>query len=175
MLNLDLLGRRLRQYSAAWLAAFLLVLVGDLAAGMLMHMAVTDAANLFLTAALAGLAVAFALFIAVTVAAPESAVTKFALLVLGIALLLPLLWAPVLGAIASAFFGHVSIEYSSAYANFRVVVGRVIYTLMALFTRNPYIDAGIAMFQNIAVVVGFAAAVVQLWQTFVARRSEAEG
>ena len=175
MLNLDLLGRRFRQYSAAWLAAFMLVLVGDLAAGMLLHVAVTDAANLLLTVALAALAVAFALFVAVTLAARETGVTKFVLLVLGIALLLPLLWAPVLGAIASAFFGHVSIEYSSAYANFRIVVGRVIYALMTLFTKNPYVDAGIAMFQNIAVVIGFAAAVVQLWQTFVSRRREAEG
>ena len=172
MLNVDLLRVRFGQYGAAWLGTFLLVLLGCSAAGVA-HIQIVDAANLLLLVCLIGLALAFAVFVARTLVSGESAVTRTVLLVLGIALLLPLLWAPVLGAILAAFFGHVSIEYSGIYAGFRIIVGNVIFLIMRLFTNNPYVDAGIAVFQNLAVVIGFLAGLVQLWQTFVARKREA--
>jgi hypothetical protein len=175
MLNVGLLRIRFGQYGAAWLGTFLLVLLGDLAAGFV-GMPVVAAANLFLLVSLIGLAIAFALFVAMTLVSGQNGVTKIVLLVLGVALLLPLLWAPVLGAVASAYFGHASIEYSNVYAGFRVVIGNVIFLIMSLFTHNPYVEAGLAVFQNLAVVVGFLASMVQLWQTFVApKRREADG
>src|SRR5215469_7946474 len=111
MLNLGLLQVRFGQYGAAWLAGFLLVLLGDLG-GLLVHAPIVASANLFLLIALIGLAVVFALFVARTLVSAESGVTKTVLLVLGFVLLLPLLWAPVLGAVLSAFVGKVSIQHS---------------------------------------------------------------
>ena len=176
MLNLRLVGTRFGHYGAAWLGSFLLVLVGDLAAGLL-HMQLAAAADLFLSIALIALAVVFAVFVAVTLLSRESGVTKTVLLILGVLLFLPLLWAPVLGAIVSAFIGQVSIEYSGVYAGFRAVLGKVVFGVMRLFTNNPYLDAGVAVFQALATFLGFCASVVQLWQVFGAgpRRREAEG
>jgi hypothetical protein len=174
MLNLGLVRARFGQYGAAWLGSFLVVLLGDLAAGLL-RVPINVAANAFLLVCLVGLAVGFALFVARTLVSDQSGLTKTVLLVLGVALLLPLLWAPVLGAIASAYVGHVSIEYSSVYAGFRIIVGNVIFAVMSLFTNNPYLEAGFAVFQNIAVVIGFLASIVQLWQAFGAPRRRAEG
>ena len=176
MINGDLLKARFGQYGAAWLGTFLLVLVGDLAAG-LARVPLAAAANLLLLASLIALAIAFAVFVAQTLLSAHNGATKTVLLVLGVILLLPLLWAPMLGAIASAYIGHVSIEYSSVYAGFRIVVGNVIFGIMTLFTRNPYLEAGFAVFQNLAVVVGFIASMAQLWQVFIApgRRGAAEG
>ena len=174
MLNLRLLQTRFGQYGGAWLASFLLVLVGDLAAGLL-RMPIAAAADLFLSIALIALAVIFAAFVAVTLLSREGGVTKIVLLILGLLLLLPLLWAPVLGAIVSAFMGHVSIEYSGVYAGFRVVLGNVVYGVMRLFTNNPYLDAGVTVFQALATFLGFCASVVQLWQVFGAPRRMANG
>ena len=172
MINGDLLKARFGQYGAAWLGTFLLVLLGDLAAGLL-HMPLTSAADLFLLISLVSLAIAFAVFFAQTVLSGQNGATKTVLLVLGALLLLPLLWAPMLGAIASAFIGHVSIEYSGVYAGFRIVVGNVIFGVMSLFTHNPYVEAGIQVFQSLAIFVGFVASMAQLWQTFVAPRRKA--
>jgi hypothetical protein len=166
MLNLNLIGARLGQYGGAWLASFALVLLGDLAVG-LVHIPLTAAADVLLTTAFAGLAIGFAVFVALTLVSRQSGPTKTVLLVLGVLLLFPLFWAPMLGAIASAWIGHVSIEYSSVYAGFRILVGKAIYAVMRLFTDNPYVDAGMAVFQGIATVVGFLASMAQLWQLFV--------
>lgn len=175
MLNLGLVQARFGQYGAAWLGSFLVVLLGALGA-MLLHVPVVSAANVLLLVCLIALAMAFALFVARTLVSAESGATKTVLLVLGVALLLPLLWAPVLGGVAAAFFGKASIEYSGVYAGFRIIVGNVIFAVMSLFTHNPIVDAGIAVFQNIAVVVGFLASMVQLWQTFIApRQRQARG
>jgi hypothetical protein len=174
MLNLDLLMLRFAQYGAVWLASFLLVLFGDLAVGIV-HIQLVAAANVLLTTALCGIAVVFSVFVALTALGRESGATKTAALLLGVLLLFPLLWAPMLGAIASAYIAHVSIEYSSVYAGFRIIIGRVIYSLMRLFTDNPYVEAGLNVFQTIATVVGFIASVAQLWKMFVpqARHSRA--
>jgi hypothetical protein len=175
MLNLGLLRTRFGQYGAAWLGSFMLVLLGDLGAALI-RAPIVAAANVLLLIALIGLAVVFALFVARTAASGESGVTRTVLLALGFALLLPLLWAPVLGAVLSAYIGGVSIEYSSVYAGFRVIVGNVIFGVMSLFTHNPYVDAGIAWFQNIAILLGFFASLVQLWQAFIApKRRSADG
>ena len=178
MLNLDLLKAWLGQYGAAWTASFLLVLVGDLLAG-LAHVPLVAAADVLLPVALAGLAVGFSAFVAQTVLSRGSAPTRVVLLAVGLLLLLllpPLLWAPMLGAVASAFIGRVPIEYSSVYAEFRIIVGRLIWTLMRLFTDNPYVEAGLQALQALATIVGFIASLGQLWRMFVAPgRRQAQG
>jgi hypothetical protein len=173
MLNVDLIRKRLGQYGGAWLASFLLVLIGDLAA-VLFHVPLAAAANVLLLVALAGLAVGFAVFVAYTVLAKQSGATRTVLLTLGVLLLFPLLWAPMLGAVASAFFAHAAIEYSGVYAGFRIIVGQAIYFIMRLFTNNPYVEAGLQALQVLATIVGFIASLAQLYQTFVAPRVRRE-
>ena len=174
MLNFDLIRVRLSQYGAAWLAAFLLVAVGAGIGGLLLRQDLNRMFDVLLVLAFAALGVMMAAFLVVTLIARESVGTKLVLLALGLVLLLPLMWAPVLGAIVCAFFGHVSIEYSTVYAGFRIVLGRWLFGVMSLFSSNPYVDAAFGFMQSFATVVGFTASVAQLWQVF-GRRRTAEG
>lgn len=167
MLNVGLLKERLGQYGGAWLGAFLLVMFGALAL-TLVRVPLTRAADILLLIALVALAIGFALFVAVTWLSRESAPTKVVLLVLGFALLLPLFWAPMLGAVASAFIGQASIEYSTVYAGFRIIIGKMIWSLMRLFSDNPYVEAGLSVLNAMATVVGFIASLAQLWRIFIA-------
>ncbi len=173
MLNFELMGLRLRHYTLAWLLGFVLVLAGGLIAGLLLHMDLIAAINLLLMAAFVLIAVLAASFLALTAAARESAPTKAALILMGLFLLVPLLWAPVLGAIVSAFFGHVSIEYSGVYAAFRIAFGKAIYGVMRLFSQNPVVDAGMKMMEFLAACVGFIASMTQLWEVLGKRRRKA--
>jgi hypothetical protein len=95
--------------------------------------------------------------------APVGLATKLGLLLLGALLALPLLWAPVLAVLVSARATHAAIEYSSAYAGFRIFVGRLIYPPMALLFGRSMVDAAWQGFQMIATIVGFIAAMSQLW------------
>jgi len=164
MLDLGLLRTRLGQYGTAWIAAFLVVLLGVLAARFVLHQDMIKAIDVLLAAALAGVAVSLALFVAYTLLSRTRGLTKPALLLFGLVLLLPLLWAPVLGAIAAAWIGHVSIEYSGVYAGFRIALGRLLYSATQLLFGNPYVDAAMAFFQGLATFVGFAASMAQLWK-----------
>ena len=170
MLNFDLIRVRLSQYGAVWLASFLLVAVGAGIGGLLLRQDLTKMFDVLLTLAFVAIGLMMAAFLAVTLFGRQPAATKVVLLALGLVLLLPLLWAPVLGAIVCAFFGHVSIEYSSVYAGFRIMLGRWLFGVMSLFSSNPYVDAAFGFMQSVATVVGFTASVAQLWQVFGRRR-----
>jgi len=56
-------------------------------------------------------------------------------------------------------------EYSTAYAHFRIVVSQLVYPLMSLFTDSPLAAAAWTMFQVAASVVGFLASALQVWRT----------
>lgn len=174
MLNFDLMARRLRQYGAAWLLSFLGVLIAAAAAGLLLHMDMISAINVLLLAAFAAIAALVVLFLALTLAADETGATKGAVMATGLVLLTPLIWAPVLGAIVAAFIGHVSIEYSTVYADFRIVLGKAVYAVLGVFTRNPVIEAGMKLMEIFATVVGFIASVSQIWEV-LGRRGRAAG
>ena len=170
MLNFDLLGRRLRQYATAWVLSFLFVLIVGLAAGLLLHIDLIPVIDGLLLAGFAAVAVMVVVFAALTLTADETGATKGALFATGLVLLTPLIWAPVLGAIATAFFGHVSIEYSSVYAGFRIVLGKAVWAVLRLFSENPVIEAGMKLMEAFATIVGFTASVSQLWEVLGKRR-----
>ena len=102
--------------------------------------------------------------LALALVSKESGATKTAVIVVGLFLLIPLFWAPVLGAIAAAALGHVSIEYSTVYAGFRILLGKGVYAVMHLFSENPVIELGMKLMEVFAAVVGFIAALTQVWE-----------
>ncbi len=163
MLDFGLLGKRLSQYGAAWLSAFLLVFLGAVALHFLLRMDMVAAANALLAFALTAVVVLVAMFVSYTVLARMRGFTKPVMVLAGVVLLLPLLWAPVLGAIAAAWIGHVSIEYSGVYAGFRIVLGQLLYSVTQLLFGNPYVEAAMAFFQGLATFVGFIASAAQIW------------
>jgi hypothetical protein len=173
MLNFDLMALRLRQYAAAWVASFLVVLIATAVARFLLHMDLISAINVLLLVAFAVIAVLAALFLGLTFTSGETGATKGALFGTALVLALPLLWAPALGAVASAFFGQVSIEYSSVYAAFRVLLGNALFLVLRLFSENPVIEVGMKLMEAFATVVGFIASVSQLWEVLGRRRRAA--
>jgi hypothetical protein len=176
MLNLGLIARRLEQYGAAWVLSFLLVFLGGLGLSLLFRLDLIMVADRLLAAAFVGLTVAVASFLAMTLFGRETWATRAVLILLGVALLLPLLWAPVLALIGCAWVAHVPIEYSGVYAGFRIVVGRLLYSVTELIFGNPLVELAWGFFQGLATVVGFFSALVQIWsflQRMSARRSAA--
>jgi len=164
MLNLELVKHRLGQYGAAWILSFLAVFLGGLAGGVLLKLDLIGVADKLLAAAFVGLIVAVAAFVVITLfVAAETWATKILLILLGIVLLLPLLWAPVLALISCAWIAHVPIEYSSVYAGFRIVVGRALYSLTELIFGNPLVELAWTFFQGAATVVGFFSGLFQIW------------
>ena len=162
-----LVKRRLGQFGAAWVAAFLLVLVGSLGSVKGFHLDAIRVADVLLAAAFTVLGSALALFAVRTLMAPAGLGTKLALLLLGLVLALPLLWAPVLAVLVSAAATHVTIEYSTAYAQFRIIVSQLLYPPTALLFHGSVIETVWSDFQIVATVIGFIAAVAQLWPAMI--------
>ena len=163
MLNLELIARRLEQYGAAWVLSFLLVFLGGLLLSLLFHLDLIMVADRLLAAAFVGLIAAIGAFVVVTLFSPEAWPTKAVLILLGVMLLLPLLWAPVLALVGCAWVAHVPIEYSGVYAGFRILVGRLLYGVTELIFGNPLVELAWNFFQGLATVVGFFSALVQIW------------
>jgi hypothetical protein len=163
MPNGALLRTRLGQYGLAWLVAFVAVLGLSLGAHLLIHIDLVRALDMVLPVAFAGVGAAMAAFLAATLAARQSAVTKTVLVALGLILTLPLLWAPVLGAIVAAKLGHATLEYSSAYATFRILVGKLIFPATQAVFHGAVLDTIWTAFERFAIFIGFIAAVNQLW------------
>ena len=105
------------------------------------------------------------LFAGASVLQTETVLTHATLWVLALILTLPLFWAPVLGVVTGAWVTQVSIEYSSVYAGFRILVGRLIFGVTDSVLGSPMVDAGWAFMQVFAGVVGFVSAVGQVWIT----------
>ena len=164
MLNLTLIRWCLRQYGLVWLAAFALVLAGALIAWKLAKMDYIPVADLMLTAAFPVLRLILAGFVIYALAQKQTPLTKAVLIVFAAVLALPLLWAPVLGVIAGAWVAHVSIEYSSVYAAFRITVGRLLYVVTEQVFGSPLVDAAWKAMQAFAGLVGFISAAVHSWR-----------
>ncbi len=173
MPNLGLIKTRLSQYGVAWVLSFVLVLLGAAVATLLVRARLAIAADILLATALVALGALMAAFFVLTVIAKETPVTKTVLIALGLILLLPLLWAPILAMLAFARILNAPLEYSSVYAGFRVVVGQFLYGATRLLFGNPYVDAAWSFFQGAATVVGFLASLAQLWKAFRPRRPAA--
>jgi hypothetical protein len=162
VISLSHVKRRLGQYGALWLAGFVLALVvilGSMAFGLDLMVA----ADMALPAAWAGQGLALALGLALTWARGPSLGTSLAVTVLALLLALPLLWAPTSAAVIVAFFADRSIEYSTAYAAFRIGVSQLMYPASEAIFGPGLIQAMWQGFQIAASIVGFLSALANLW------------
>lgn len=164
MFNTALIRTRLGQYGAAWLIGYGLALISVLAIDGLTATPLVRAADLVLPAILGGLTLAtLAALIVTLLSGRETVATRLVIALLTVLLFLPLLWAPVLGCVTAAWVGGVSIEYSQAYAQFRILVSRALFQLAGLVFANPLPETIWALFQGLATVVGFFSAFFQVW------------
>ena len=155
------LKRRVSQYAALWLGAFLLSGAGVLIA--MFWMDLMAGADLVLPLMLALTVLSLGAGVVLSLISPHTLGTKLAVVLGALILLLPLLWAPVSAAVVIAFFAERSIEYSSAYADFRIGVSRVLYPVTAALFGGGAVEAIWAAFQVLASVVGFIAAAARIW------------
>jgi len=161
MVSLAHLKRRLGQYAAVWVGAFLLS-----GAAILAGLGFTDlmsAADRVLPVGLALTALALGAGLVASLASRETVGTKLAVLALAGLLVLPLLWAPVSAAVAIAFFADRSIEYSQAYAAFQIGVAQVLFPVSQWLGDGDLFGWVWSAFQWVSTVVGFLAALVKLW------------
>lgn len=164
MFNSALVRTRLGQYGAAWLISFVVTLLAILAGAQFADMRLVEVADLVLPVVFAALTLAvLAVLVLTLTAGRETVATRLVVVLLALLLLLPLLWAPVLGAVTAAWIGHVSIEYSAVYAQFRIQVSQALFSLAGLIFANPLIDTVWAVFQAVATVVGFLSSFFQVW------------
>ena len=161
MVSLAHLKRRLGQYAAVWVGAFLLS-----GAAILTGLAFTDlmtAADLVLPVGLALTVLALGAGLVASLASRETVGTKLTVLILAGLLVLPLLWAPVSAAVAIAFFADRSIEYSQAYAAFQIGVSQVLFPVSRALGDGDLFGWVWGAFQWVSTVVCFLAALVKLW------------
>ena len=160
-----IIGDRLGQYGALWLSAFLTVLATTAATSLVARLDLVDVADIVLPVAFVLLGAALVLGVGMTAVSRAGPGAKSLVAALALLLALPLLWAPVLAVLIVAAIGGVVIEYSTAYAHFRIAVSQLVYPLMSLFTQSPPATAAWTMFQVAASVVGFLASALQVWRT----------
>ncbi len=161
MVSLAHLKRRLGQYAAVWVAAFLLT-----GAAILIGLGFADlmtAVDAVLPVGLALTGVALGVGVVVSLASRETVGTKLVLLVLAALLVLPLLWAPASAAVAIAFFADRSIEYSATYAAFQIGVARALFPISAWLGDGDLFGWVWTAFQWVSTVVGFLSAMAKVW------------
>lgn len=158
------LRHRLSQYGALWLGSFVVTLLVMAAMVFGVKMPLADTADLVLPIAFALLGLAVIAGVGITVAKPIGLSTKSLITALALLLVLPLLWAPVLAVVVTAAIAGASVEYSTAYAQFRITVSHLIYPLVAMLGEDPLIGFVWQAFQVVASVVGAVASALQVWR-----------
>lgn len=153
--------RRLGQYGAAWVAAFLVtgaaILTGWLFEDLIM------VADIVLPVMLAATVLATGAGLIATLVSRETLGTKLAVGALALLLVLPLMWAPMAAAVAIAFFADRSIEYSQVYAGFQIGVSELLFPLEELVRSGAVFGSVWALFQGVASIVGFISALSNIW------------
>jgi MFS family permease len=161
MFNPGYLKRRLGQYAALWVGAFLLsgaaILIGLMFADLMV------AIDRVLPILLGGAALGLGVGVVLSLVSGETPGTKLAVLLLALLLALPLLWAPVSAAVAIAFFADRSIEYSESYAAFQIGVSRVLFPIGEALGDGDLFGWVWTAFQWVSTVVGFFSAVAKIW------------
>ncbi len=165
MLNLELIKTRLSHYGAAWLLAFLVCAMALIGGPWLLGLDVIDMSEQVLPVAFTVIALGLILFLIMTLASRETPGTKLVLLVLTLFLTLPLLWSPVLAAVAGAWVAERSIEYSTAYARFRIVVGNLIYPLAQMVFSRALFETVWWWMEFLSAFIGFLAALERGWSS----------
>lgn len=158
------LRRRLSQYGALWLGAFVVTLLVMAVMVFAVRMPVAQTADLTLPIAFALLGLAVVAGVALTLVENVGLTTKTLVTALALLLALPLLWAPVLAVVVTAAIAGASVEYSTAYAQFRIVVSHLIYPLAAMLGEDPLIGFVWRAFQVVASIVGATASALQVWR-----------
>lgn len=161
MISVAHLKRRLGQYAALWVGAFLLS-----GAAILIGLFFTDlmsAADWVLPVVLGAVALGLGVGVVASLLSKETVGTKLAVLALALLLALPLLWAPVSAAVAIAFFADRSIEYSHAYAAFQIGVSQVLFPISEAIGDGDVFGWAWSAFQWVSSVVGFFSALANVW------------
>jgi len=140
------------------------VLIVAAGASLVAGLDLIDVADLVLPAAFVLLGGAMAYGVGATAISRAGLATKSLVTALGLVLLLPLLWAPVLAVLGTAAGCGSGGAYFTAHAGVRGVVRPVIFTLGSLFTESPLATAVWSIFQVAASVIGFLASMVQVWK-----------
>lgn len=161
MISLAHLKRRLGQYAALWVGAFIASGVGVWLAAAFVDL--MSAADLVLPALLVGVALGLCAGVLATLLSRETLGTRLVVLVLAVLLALPLLWAPVSAAVAIAFVVDRSIEYSHAYAAFQIGVARVLFPISEAIGDGDLFGWVWSAFQWLSTVVGVVSAVAKIW------------
>jgi hypothetical protein len=162
MRNRVVIRHRLSQYSALWLGGFLLVLIIAATGSLVVGRDLVELADWLLPAAFVLLGGAMIYGVGATIVSRTGLAAKTLVTALGVVLILPLLWAPVLAVLVVAAINGAVIEYSVAYAQFRITVSQLIYPLVELFAESPMATAVWGIFQVAASVIGFIASAVQV-------------
>jgi len=159
-----ILKTRLSEYGALWLACFVLVLAGAGFFTFALERDLITVADMVLPISFMILGLAVAVGVGLTVVSPASLIAKCLVTLLALLLILPLLWSPVVAVLIIAAIGQVPIEYSEAYAQFRIAVSHLIYPVVAMLVEGPLVAAVWNAFQIIASIVGFVASALQVWR-----------
>ena len=153
--------RRLGQYGAAWVAAFLTtgaaILIGWLFDDLIL------VADLVLPVTLAATVLALGVGLIASLISRETVGTKLAVAALALLLVLPLMWAPMAAAVVIAFFADRSIEYSEVYAAFQIGISELLFPLEELVRSGAVFGSVWALFQGVASIVGFISALSNIW------------
>ena len=153
--------RRLGQYGAAWVAAFLAtgaaILIGWLFDDLIL------VADLVLPVTLAATVLALGVGLIASLISRETVGTKLAVAALALLLVLPLMWAPMAAAVVIAFFADRSIEYSEVYAAFQIGISELLFPLEELVRSGAVFGSVWALFQGVASIVGFISALSNIW------------
>lgn len=158
------LRRRLSQYGALWLGAFVVTLLVMAVMVFAVGMPVAQTADLALPVAFGLLGLAVIAGVGITVVKDVGLTTKSLITALALLLILPLLWAPVLAVVVTAAIAGASVEYSEAYAQFRITVSHLIYPLVAMLGEDPLVSFVWNAFQVVASIVGAVASALQVWR-----------
>ncbi|NBB17325.1 hypothetical protein GVN21_18330 [Caulobacter sp. SLTY] len=161
-MNLSLIKRRLGWYGLAWIGGFLLVLLASLIAFYGPQIDIIDSADWLIPLGLGALTLGVAGVVIRDLISKQSLGTRLVILLLAALLYLPLLWSPVAGAVASAWIADRPIEYSTAYAQFRINVSHLLYPLVDAVSSGAAFELVWQLFQLIGTIVGFLSSLLQI-------------
>lgn len=161
-MNTVLIKRRLGWYGLAWLGGFLLVLLAALVGHYLFGADIIDMADLLIPIGLSVMTLALAGVVLRDLFGRHAIGTRVVVFLLGALLYLPLLWSPVVATVASAWIADRSIEYSTAYAQFRITVSQLLYPIIEALDSGAAFELAWQAFQFVASAVGFFSSLFQV-------------
>jgi hypothetical protein len=161
-MNLDLIKRRLGWYGLAWMGGFLLVLLITVAGFFLFGADVVDLADILIPVGLGLLSLALVGVVLRDLFARQTIGTRVAILLLAVLLFLPLLWSPVAATVAAAWVADRSIEYSTAYAQFRITISQLLYPVAEAVSSGAAFELAWQAFQLVASFIGFLSSLLQV-------------